>query len=419
KLQEFIQICLNNGFDITSPSSTQREAILSNDKCVIPAGAGSGKTTVLTYRFLRLLLDDEIEEIHSDEILTITFTKAATANMKAKIYRLLKKAADKGILKEEELERFSNAEISTTDSFCSRIARMDSTRYGIAPDFIIEDQAELESFARRTIRTILEKNLEDPTLKAMLEKYSVKDFEDAFNNISTNFINLARPLPSDPEEIFRLCRDSLIADFTAMFEVKLQKLREDITSFQKDYSEYENLQENFDSMATMLENMEAKNYSVPVDLNTRKKTLTKDAALDAQMSERRKSINEQYKKLAIYAGALDEKNIERMRIFSKLYGAFQEEILRHKRINGFLTFHDVMTLSIHILKDNKEIRDAYRKKYKRIMVDEFQDNNSDNKNLVYLLSANDGYTGEDYPTVSDIQMEKIFMVGDEKQSIYK
>ena len=53
------------------------------------------------------------------------------------------------------------------------------------------------------------------------------------------------------------------------------------------------------------------------------------------------------------------------------------------------------------------------------MVDEFQDNNGDNKNLVYLLASKDDYDGKDYPTIDDIDMRKIFMVGDEKQSIYR
>ena len=75
----FLSFTKKNGFDISSPDSNQHKAVLCDGYSVLPAGAGSGKTTVLTYRFLRLLMDG----IHSDEILTITFTKAATANMRA------------------------------------------------------------------------------------------------------------------------------------------------------------------------------------------------------------------------------------------------------------------------------------------------------------------------------------------------
>ncbi|MGN1163318.1 MAG: UvrD-helicase domain-containing protein, partial [Candidatus Ornithospirochaeta sp.] len=148
--EKFLSFCLERHFDITSPDSRQREAVFSDDKFVIPAGAGSGKTTVLTYRFLRLLMDEDIAPIHSDEILTITFTKAATANMKSRIYRTLKSAEKMGLIPQEEVDRFSNAEISTTDSFCSKIVRMDSIRYGIAPDFSIEDEDDYNAWTKES-----------------------------------------------------------------------------------------------------------------------------------------------------------------------------------------------------------------------------------------------------------------------------
>ena len=92
--EKFLEFCVKEHFDIRSPESRQHQAVFSDDKFVVPAGAGSGKTTVLTYRFLRLLMDEDIGPIHSDEILTMTFTKAATANMKSRIYRTLKKAQE-------------------------------------------------------------------------------------------------------------------------------------------------------------------------------------------------------------------------------------------------------------------------------------------------------------------------------------
>ncbi|MGN0831481.1 MAG: UvrD-helicase domain-containing protein, partial [Candidatus Ornithospirochaeta sp.] len=136
--EKFLEFCKKEHFNISNETSKQREAVFSDEKYVIPAGAGSGKTTVLTYRFLRLIMDEDIGPIHSDEILTMTFTKAATANMKSRIYKALKVAESNGLIDKEEIDRFSNAEICTTDSFCSKIVRLDSIRYGISPDFGIE-----------------------------------------------------------------------------------------------------------------------------------------------------------------------------------------------------------------------------------------------------------------------------------------
>ena len=159
--EKFLEFCKKEHFDISSETSKQREAVFSDEKYVIPAGAGSGKTTVLTYRFLRLLIDEDIAPIHSDEILTMTFTKAATANMKSRIYKALKVAESNGLIDKEEIDRFSNAEICTTDSFCSKIVRLDSIRYGITPDFNIEDDDEYEEWVENTVREIILEKIKD------------------------------------------------------------------------------------------------------------------------------------------------------------------------------------------------------------------------------------------------------------------
>ncbi|MDD3671137.1 MAG: UvrD-helicase domain-containing protein, partial [Sphaerochaetaceae bacterium] len=54
----------------------QREAVVCDCNCVVSAGAGSGKTTVLAHRFVYLVLE---QKAHVDEILTLTFSKAAAA----------------------------------------------------------------------------------------------------------------------------------------------------------------------------------------------------------------------------------------------------------------------------------------------------------------------------------------------------
>ena len=59
-------------------SPMQMEVVESDVATVVSAGAGSGKTTVLSYRFLRLVME---KKASADEILTLTFTKKAAAEM--------------------------------------------------------------------------------------------------------------------------------------------------------------------------------------------------------------------------------------------------------------------------------------------------------------------------------------------------
>ena len=130
-----------------SLSAEQLEAVLSDTSTVVSAGAGSGKTTVLSLRFVRLVLDGKA---HADEILTITFTKKAAAEMYERIHLLLEKAAlDDERMRKELDEHFPKARISTMDSFWSEIARTDSLRYGITRDFSsLEDEDESDMIER-------------------------------------------------------------------------------------------------------------------------------------------------------------------------------------------------------------------------------------------------------------------------------
>ena len=114
-------------------SDEQMAAIMADRAAVVSAGAGSGKTTVLSLRFVRLVLSGKA---HADEILTLTFTRKAAAEMYERIYSLLSLAAEHDESAALELsEHFPKARISTMDSFWGEIARTDSLRFGVTRDF--------------------------------------------------------------------------------------------------------------------------------------------------------------------------------------------------------------------------------------------------------------------------------------------
>ena len=91
----------------------QRKAVNVLNNCVVSAGAGSGKTTVLSYRFLRLVLE---RKARCDEILTLTFTRKAAREMHQRIHKhLLTCLEDEDIA--QQLETFSEAAIATLGQF--------------------------------------------------------------------------------------------------------------------------------------------------------------------------------------------------------------------------------------------------------------------------------------------------------------
>lgn len=413
---KFIDFCISEHFDISKEDSKQREAVFSDEKYVIPAGAGSGKTTVLTYRFLRLLIDEDIAPIHSDEILTMTFTKAATANMKGRIYKALKAAESKGLVDKEEIDRFSNAEICTTDSFCSKIVRLDSIRYGITPDFQIEDDDEYSEWVETTARNIILSNMEDNNVNTLVSFHGTERLTDALSIVGRNYFSFPSPLLSGEE-----MGEKLYASFKIKTEEEKEKLQEEFLEESEDFissfNGKKNAEEDIAALSAFLE--EYKTNGILSDITfSRKRSVGSDRTENEKFCSLRKKIKEdikQLRKLDIYLN--DSNNY--IKGWGILLSSFYSSLIKHKREKGALTFRDILLLSIDILKTNSKIRRTFSSRFKRIMVDEFQDNNGENKMLLYLLASKDSFEGNREPTIDDIDMKKIFMVGDEKQSIYR
>ena len=124
-------------------TASQRAAIESRGSTVlVAAGAGSGKTRVLTERLMRYLTDAE-DPKNIDSFLVITFTRAAAGELKGRIMSRLSEAvaadpANRQLRRQSALCR--RAEIGTIHSFCADLLRQNCQSAGLAPDFrIIED----------------------------------------------------------------------------------------------------------------------------------------------------------------------------------------------------------------------------------------------------------------------------------------
>ena len=119
----------------------QREAAFCTGNAVVAAGAGSGKTMVLASRFAWLITE---KKYRVREILTLTFTRKAAAQMYRRIHLMLAEisegSGERGSLAKQALDEFTQARIQTLDSYCAAIVRQAAHRYGINPDFSIDEE---------------------------------------------------------------------------------------------------------------------------------------------------------------------------------------------------------------------------------------------------------------------------------------
>ena len=125
--------------DIDSLNGPQREAVVTVDgPLLVLAGAGSGKTFTLTQRIAYALLPESGPAASGvDEVLAITFTEKAAAEIKARVKRTLRAEG----LAEEAL-RVDGAWISTIHGMCARILRAHALDLGLDPAFGIMGDAE-------------------------------------------------------------------------------------------------------------------------------------------------------------------------------------------------------------------------------------------------------------------------------------
>jgi len=124
------------GLDLTKLNKEQKEAVEhGNGPMLIVAGAGTGKTTVITQRIVNLI---EQGLASPEEILAVTFTEKAAAEMSERVDRLL----DIG---------YVDLWISTFHAFCERVLRDHALDIGLSPDFKILDQTSGWLLARQNL----------------------------------------------------------------------------------------------------------------------------------------------------------------------------------------------------------------------------------------------------------------------------
>ena len=153
---------------LTGLNEQQREAVLTTDGPVlILAGAGSGKTRVITHRIAHLIRE---KGVPSDAVLAVTFTNKAAGEMKARMEALLPGAPLKSW-------------ISTFHSLCVRLLRREAAAAGLSPDFVIYDEGDQLQAVREALKALdLPEKVNPPRRllsRISTRKNSGRDPEDA------------------------------------------------------------------------------------------------------------------------------------------------------------------------------------------------------------------------------------------------
>jgi ATP-dependent exoDNAse (exonuclease V) beta subunit len=395
----------------------QKRAVSALANTVVTAGAGSGKTTVLAARFIHLL---RTRDVSIDRILSLTFTNKAAAEMYTRIYRELLSGNDEYPVEASAataLLDFHKAQIATIDSFCARIARADASRFGMPEDFAIADE-ELDNLAAQTALEFYLEQADEPAIKLLIRHQGFSGFcEAVLGRIARECLTIAENV--DFKELF----DRQYAFLDGLLPGCLSALGATCASLLgPEYESFKTVKDNRTALASagrMTEQAaagcwdEVRKYAVGL-------TLRKPGGKPTEAGETLKALIDDARteagRLDRLAVAFGEREI-RMGLHD-LLSQFQERWNARKRAGGLVGYADVARMAVVALRENRKLREYFKGQFRFIMIDEFQDNNHLQKELLYLLAEKNSLSLDRVPLPAEIEPDKLFFVGDEKQSIY-
>ena len=156
---------------------------LDRDVAVV-AGAGAGKTRVLIYRILNIVLQGKAD---FSNIVAITFTEKAAAEMKVKLRKEARRQMELNPPLKSRLSKAPLTTISTIHGFCANLIRRYALKIGYVPEFAVLDQDDASRLLIKAISEVLEENenADDRIfIRFKARSYSLKEnLEAAYNKI--------------------------------------------------------------------------------------------------------------------------------------------------------------------------------------------------------------------------------------------
>ncbi len=405
--------------------------ITDRDLCVV-AGPGSGKTRVLVERFASLVTEHKVS---INETLTLTFTEKAANEMKIRAARLFE---EKGMEKERQEIEF--AYLSTIHSFCSRLLRENAIEASIDPQFRVMDELEAGRVKEQTLENTLKKWAEEKSLDTFLndifwkqtdyKKSRLKSFKENLimlyekirnacvpiartvnqNDLSQDILNSYNEVEKLISEISGICSEKILPEKTrdkvenVLERWNTSNMQNDINKLYGKKGKHHPLSPPSQGGETgevkTTENPTANNLILA--LLNRVKGIHSVINLSVSKDVKQPCSNLR-EELKILIGLLAEDYSTSMKMVLRDFLVnFDIAYSEWKRTESLIDFTDLEAKTIELLKDKKQIAKEIQQKFRYILVDEFQDISRLQKTIIDLIRSKDN----------------LFIVGDEKQSIY-
>lgn len=384
----------------------QRAIDLEGMNIIVSAGAGSGKTAVLTERAKRKVLGG----VHVNELLILTFTNAAAAEMKDRIRDAINKT--EGLEKEANL--IDGAYITTFDAFSLAMVKKYHTRLNITNKIKITDEVLIDMKKREILDEIMDEYYQssNKNFLKLIEDFCLKDDKDLKEYILKAYkkIELKYDKTKFIEEYFTIFTENKINGFIEEYQniiKEKQSLVKDLLVRLNDYFDGDFVAKMEDGYSKFIN---AKDYEELISSFDIPRIVVPRNSPDEgkQIKSNIKDIVDDVKKTYCTYTSSDEMKEEiistlpNTKVIIEIIKDLDKRLDSYKLKNQIFNFNDISRLAIQVVEQNQDIREELKNSFNEIMVDEYQDTSDTQEKFISLISNNN-----------------VYMVGDMKQSIYR
>ena len=378
--------------------------VKGNTNIIVSAGAGSGKTAVLTQRVITNLK----KGMHINELLILTFTNNAAMEMKTRI--------KKAILEDEEIKNEAkltdSADITTFDAYVLSLVKKYHYLLNLDSDITLIDSSIIKKKKKDFIEEIFDelftqknekfikfvtdfgtKNARQTKKTILNLDYSfdlITKKEDYLNNYIESYYN-----KNNLDNLFHQFENTLLKRVESIKNLLLN------LSFEVDSDYYDKIYKTLEPL------LKSSNYQeIRSNLDFKLSPLR-------NASDKAKYYKEQISKIIKDLKSLTEFHEQVLKddlLKTKEYAEVIIEILLKltQKVNAYkfeyqvFEFNDISKFALEILDKNEDIRNELKNYYKEIMIDEYQDTSDVQEQFIKYIENNN-----------------VYMVGDIKQSIYR
>ena len=404
---------------------------------VVTAGPGAGKTRILSHRYCFILLTDHSVSI--PQILTLTFTEKAAEEMKSRIYEMLSQLGSKPEIRidhplsrkiREAKEQFHKNRISTIHSFCADLLREHPVEAGVDPGFMIihgvRQKGLMESSIEGGLSSIWKGDRE--SLMPLFRIFgSRKNVIRAIGNVIEHPLTFRR-VSDTREDLFRTQGwiNQVFTDYCRFIKVQF------ILPYLKGLEGLDNCRDQCKEILDLLRDWERNgkkdrdSLGVPLLFGRLRNRVKERKPFSSRLP-----INKGLKKISyvdlveehypdIFCHHSPDADFEKeLNLFMKIAKLCMDRYQLEKEKINALDFADLEAKAYSFLHHLYESGDGFQlnriqKRFRYIMVDEFQDTNTVQWDIIRLLCSDKGPGEKDR-----LKPGKLFVVGDKRQSIYR